>query len=219
VCRRGWGSISSTRHTEEILSERIQSFITGTIHQVFRTSGKIGLGCGTPKPLAQKLKFQFDMTNISSENSKRIPKTPPQEKIVLTPESCGHLRRWSGVLRSGEYKQVKGALMITWSDCDVGYCCLGVERILSGCKLSEYGTSWFEVYDPNTLFPKTEEEIMIHTNHIEEYDSDTWYLNDLPGANLPFNENTRFLFSELNDECRLTFDQIADVIDYIVDNN
>lgn len=107
--------------------------------------------------------------------------------------------KWIAALRSGNYSQTRQVLR----DCQ-GYCCLGV---LTDLYLQEKGEKWEEEMigeDSYYYFDCTEENItapVIKWAGLDSCDPDVVYNEDLS------------TLTTLNDEERLDFNQIADVIE------
>lgn len=106
------------------------------------------------------------------------------------------LEKWIAALRSGEYKQYIGALQTS-----KGYCCLGV-----ACR---------------ALIPKS--KLYLYT---EEHEKESFLEGILPEQqpNAPkwlkyinddFYSITRKKLTVLNDEKKLTFDEIADLLELV----
>lgn len=114
-------------------------------------------------------------------------------------------RKWVAALRSGKYKQT-----VSYLYDGGGFCCLGVMCALRGAKLNEMD----QVELPDDL-PNFNELFNIDSDHI---DSD--HVDFLSGGGeawqVPYCGKMVYL-SELNDDHRLSFKQIANIIERSVD--
>ena len=111
-------------------------------------------------------------------------------------------KRWVAALRSGKYEQAQGSLY----DGDTGgFCCLGLMCLLRGASKSAMNgeTMPHNLYNFGTLFNIDE----AHTDFFEEGGA-AWQV--------PYKGKMRFL-TELNDGYRLSFKQIANIIERSVD--
>ncbi len=106
-------------------------------------------------------------------------------------------RRWVAALRSGKYKQTISHLYDAG-----GFCCLGVMCALRGAKLDEMD----QVGLPGEL-PNFNELFNIDSEHAE-------FFSEASGRawQVPYCGEMMYL-SELNDDHRLSFKQIANIIE------
>lgn len=127
----------------------------------------------------------------------------------------GRLRLWVAALRSGQYRQAKGAL-VKRVDGAISYCCLGVAcevAIANGLKVevaereTEGGLGPARSYDyEHTLLPGSVRKFY----GLE--DSDPYLPLD------PTDEDSSVnLASSLNDDHDFSFEEIAEVIEYAFD--
>lgn len=109
-------------------------------------------------------------------------------------------RKWVAALRSGKYKQTISSLYDAG-----GFCCLGVMCALRGAKLDEMD----QVSLPGEL-PNFNELFNIDSDHAEFFSGggEAWQV--------PYCGEMVYL-SELNDDHRLSFKQIANIIERSVD--
>lgn len=98
------------------------------------------------------------------------------------------IQTWCDALRSGEYKQTKGALQDS-----VGFCCLGVAIDLFNPKHPKMG----EHYDGG--YPR-------------KLNNDPKWLIDIDEDTV---KHMGISLADLNDESRFTFDEIADVLEAV----
>lgn len=116
-------------------------------------------------------------------------------------EQREHRRDWVKALRSGQYKQGRGYLR-SYRD---QYCCLGVACDLSGCgKWSYTPDRDLFLYQDHTSAPQDR----IPPVEVLEYFGITGDGRLIEG------ETPYVVFWELNDLANLTFDQIADYIEW-----
>ena len=111
-------------------------------------------------------------------------------------------RRWVAALRSGKYKQAVSHLYDGG-----GFCCLGVMCALRGAKLNEMD----QVAMPGEL-PNFNELFNIDSEHAS-------FFSETGGGQawqVPYCGEMVYL-SELNDDHRLSFKQIANIIERSVD--
>ena len=117
-------------------------------------------------------------------------------------------QRWIEALRSGAYQQTQGQLRSAQQpDC---YCCLGV---LTDLYLRDTQQSW--VLQAGLDEENPGEEHYACYNHYLELPS---VVSDWAGFHnhpnpIVFDDNTAYALSELNDELRLSFAEIASIID------
>jgi hypothetical protein len=127
--------------------------------------------------------------------------------MQLTTEDRAHLHAWAGWLESGEYVQNRHSMSLTAPDSEgrvsTGYCCLAVERLLSGCRVDDCEWVAGEVFG-------AEDDIRLPSGDP---------LNFLP-ERLPWpaGSGSVLTFVSLNDEAECTFAQLADVVRYLADN-
>lgn len=113
--------------------------------------------------------------------------------------------KWVAALRSGEYKQGRGTLKYTDRDDNAAYCCLGVlcevavkEGVLSSPTTpAMYGDWYYGAEEEQSALPVVVQD---------------WAGLTGPGRLLTSVEGAHSLIG-LNDELRLSFEQIADVIE------
>lgn len=98
------------------------------------------------------------------------------------------IKKWVAALRSGEYKQGKGALQSK-----DGYCCLGV-----GCDI-------FIPKDKQVLDPMG---LLMGSYPNSQLLAPSW----LPAINLDYSNKNKTMLSTLNDNGK-SFDEIADLIE------
>lgn len=112
-------------------------------------------------------------------------------------------RRWVAALRSGKYKQT---IWLLFDSENNGFCCLGVMCALRGAKLDELDQVGLpgELPNFNELFNIDSE----HTEFFSEAGGRAWQV--------PYCGEMVYL-SELNDDQRLSFKQIANIIERSVD--
>lgn len=125
---------------------------------------------------------------------------------MLTPQQITKNRKWIEALRSGKYKQTKSRLRDTF-----GFCCLGV-----ACDLINSDAWHFNILEKDYSFSNTNERSVLPENIQNLYGLlfDTgismYYINE------KFHVDGHL--TTLNDK-GFTFTQIADVIEYWIDNN
>jgi hypothetical protein len=138
--------------------------------------------------------------------------TPPMSAI--TQNDVVRLRKWSTALRSGEYLQYTNGDLA--NDTLTAFCCLGVERVISGCEIvpnGKYGRCrWV---DRTRRIQGSEYDIRLEYENLFDWLRNNFILCDYS----PEFRVATSLFITLNDDYRLTFSQIADVIDYVVDHS
>jgi len=134
------------------------------------------------------------------------------KKVNLTDEQKAIWKEWAVRLRSGKYRQGRGRLQ-TLDAVETSYCCLGVLcDIYADPKLLPTGmeAAW-EVYLTG-----------VGRFKVREVDTDDWSWQT---GSLPFpvrewsgaDDAAAEYFASANDYWRLSFDQIADLIDHAVD--
>lgn len=102
-------------------------------------------------------------------------------------EILQHRAEWVAALRSGKYKQTIGNLRDTR-----GFCCLGVACDIAGLEaVPSADGSWFSYEDEGSILPDSAKE----------------WLGVLEGDPRSANDD---VYSVLNDEEELAFEQIAD---------
>ncbi len=110
-------------------------------------------------------------------------------------------------LRSGDYKQTTGCLH------DIGgYCCLGVA---SDVYLKERGLEWVKHSDPLSTLQGINSEYACLPSEVEDWlgadeCNPHLYVKDVPTDDYAEGE---FSMSACNDDLKLTFNQIADLIE------
>lgn len=120
-------------------------------------------------------------------------------------------RRWVDALRSGEYKQGKYRLAQSNGDDKVGYCCLGV---LCDLVKNEVGMDWFEDLDSDdNVYVMFGRDLMKGDSTYPPGEVFSFVGEDVSNV-FAFGDDIVFHLSTLNDNWKLTFDQIADIIDY-----
>ena len=112
-------------------------------------------------------------------------------------------RKWVAALRSGKYRQTASHLYVGYGG--GGFCCLGVMCALRGAKLNEMD----QVGLPGEL-PNFNELFNIDSDHVDFFSGggEAWQV--------PYCGEMVYL-SELNDNHRLSFKQIANIIERSVD--
>jgi hypothetical protein len=106
------------------------------------------------------------------------------------------LERWIAALRSGEYNQCGGTLQNK-----KGYCCLGV-----ACKVIIPESKLRKVKDS-----KTNEYLLVGLLPTQQHKAPIW----LKSINRKFEKKTSILLSDVNDKLKLTFDEIADLLELV----
>lgn len=115
-----------------------------------------------------------------------------------------NIRKWVDALRSGDYQQGQGALHNIVSEDEHYYCCLGVACDLSGVPVND-------TIKNNVLgvLVRYGEQAQIWCAPDEVLD---WLGFDANVVLFDVYEGEYSLI-ELNDECKYTFNQIADIIE------
>ena len=106
-------------------------------------------------------------------------------------------KAWVKALRSGDYKQGKGALCQKDNTSNLLFCCLGVAGDISP----------LEKIDKNSGF------INFGFNGKPKYDSGYQYIANFMGLKTTLGQYSHTSLANLNDD-GFTFDQIADIIEY-----
>jgi len=113
---------------------------------------------------------------------------------VSKKEQIKFLKKWSAALRSGTYRQAEGRLRRGDS-----YCCLGVATCISGDTPVQKDEAHGTIH--NGRFPET--HAFLGGSGISLLDA------YLPGVQL-------VSFPTMNDDYKMSFDEIADIVDIIV---
>lgn len=101
-----------------------------------------------------------------------------------------NITKWVKALRSGEYKQTRGMLQN-----NKGFCCLGV-----ACKI--FISEKNQTLNDNDL---------LYGGLVDQLNATQWLKN----INGNFNNKTQKTFIKLNDIDKLTFDEIADLLEAV----
>jgi len=103
----------------------------------------------------------------------------------MTKAQAQVMKQWAKALRSGDYKQARGQLKK-----GVGYCCLGVLCDIVDRK--GHGKDWFngDMYPPDNVKHRAGLNVVFGVNDVDE-------------------------LADLNDHHKATFEEIADVVDWI----
>ena len=129
--------------------------------------------------------------------------------------------KWIAALRSGKYKQGEGCL----NDGHGGFCCLGVLCDVQGVEWTpgiDYGTNKTGkkvmgiVMPADPVFPErgTYVEVGILPDEIRDFVQLPTSTGLIPQDFLTDRKGNFITLTQLNDLEKLTFDQIADVIEY-----
>lgn len=113
--------------------------------------------------------------------------------IKFTRKQVQNRKRWVDALRSGRYRQTRGALRDRANTKNEAFCCLGVMCDVHNSKLWHNEKYGFTGYDSLPPYSVWSEFLIVHSDdeELSFYDGD---------------------YANMNDELNLTFDEIADII-------
>ena len=113
------------------------------------------------------------------------------------PEQLAH--DWLNALRSGEYEQGSGRL-----ECDGKYCCLGVLQMIADGEVETHDDDLFSLAVPSDSWYENHD--IIFADSIRDESS----LDRIPYAIYKMND---YYLTELNDQYKLSFKKIADILE------
>ena len=145
-----------------------------------------------------------------------------RSRVRLTAAEAAHLRAWVAALRSGQYRQYRTAM---YSPVDDAYCCLGVERLLAGCTVHETYWSWSpgdgsrcdETQIPGPASPSAVAPWALSVRQLHLLPNHLPWPSGAAVHMLDGCWDCVYTYIWLNDTAQLTFDQIADVTEFILE--